>query len=135
LTKGAVIQLHENEKEDIPNLVLQVLSLKPVGSPSAKVTTTGPQRWRLMISDGIHFITAMFSTQLNHLIDEAILQRMCIVRIPNYTINMVGDRRVVVLLAVEVIDSTCTKKIGNPAACDAPVHSARPPLYQLNRPN
>ncbi|KAH9821569.1 hypothetical protein DFH28DRAFT_883097 [Melampsora americana] len=76
----------------------------------------------------------MLSTQLNHLIDEAILQRMCIVRIPNYTINMVGDRRVVVLLAVEVIDSTCTEKIGNPAACDAPAAGAARPAVAKPEP-
>lgn len=134
LTKGAVLKLHEDQKEDIPDLVLQVLSLKPVGVPNARAATAGPQRWRLMISDGTHFITAMLSTQLNHLIDEGSMQRMCIVKLPSYTINMVGDRRVVVLLTVEVIDSTCTEKIGNPVACDAPDGGAARPVTAKSEP-
>ncbi|EGG06226.1 uncharacterized protein MELLADRAFT_87378 [Melampsora larici-populina 98AG31] len=134
LTEGAVLKLHEEQKEDIPDLVLQVLSLKPVGVPNARAATAGPQRWRLMISDGVHFITAMLSTQLNHLIDEGMLQRMCIVKLPSYTINMVGERRVVVLLTVEVIDSTCTKKIGNPTACGAPEDGAARPVVAKPEP-
>ncbi|KAG0151774.1 hypothetical protein CROQUDRAFT_650815 [Cronartium quercuum f. sp. fusiforme G11] len=119
LTQGAVHLLYNEQKNDIPNLTLQVLSLKPVGVPAARAANAGPERWRMMISDGTHFITAMLSTQLNHMILENGIQKFSIIRLTNYTINMVGDRRVVVLLGVELLESVCTAKIGNPIACDS----------------
>lgn len=74
--------------------------------------------YRLMISDGELFTTSMLATQLNHLILEGGCQKFSIIRLTNYTINMVGERRVVVLLNVELVEANYPKKIGAPVSIE-----------------
>ncbi|POW02460.1 hypothetical protein PSHT_12096 [Puccinia striiformis] len=65
------------------------------------------------------FITAMLATQLNHFVQSNQIKKHSILRIPSYTVNVIGTRHVVVLLGVEIVQSDYPDRIGNPTNCDA----------------
>lgn len=116
LTQNAIKRLYEDQNLEIENLTVQVISLKSVGVSNM---ASAPERWRIIISDGQLFITAMLATQLNHFIQSEQIKKHSILRIPSYTVNLIGPRHVVVLLGVEVVQSDYPERIGNPTNCDA----------------
>ncbi|MBW0490241.1 hypothetical protein O181_029956 [Austropuccinia psidii MF-1] len=126
LTPNAIRQLYQDQNVEISNLTVQVVSLKAVGVSNAAAAATAPERWRIIISDGELFITAMLTTQLNHFIQENQIKKNSILRVPAYTVNIIGPRRVVVLLAVEIVQSDYHERIGNPISCDT-LESAQKP--------
>ncbi|PLW06791.1 hypothetical protein PCANC_25350 [Puccinia coronata f. sp. avenae] len=123
LSQNAVKSMFEDQNLEIENLTIQVISLKSVGVSNL---ATAPDRWRIIISDGQMFITAMLATQLNHLVQNSQIKKHSILRIPSYTVNLIGSRHVVVLLAVDVIQSDYPERIGNPVNCDGESKDNKP---------
>ena len=71
--------------------IVQILSIKKVGS-------SGPgqvDRHRLIVSDGGMFQQAMMSTHLNHLVEEGEVQKNTVVKIDNFTCNLVQEKKYV----------------------------------------
>ncbi|EFP82462.1 Replication factor A protein 1 [Puccinia graminis f. sp. tritici] len=116
LTHNAIKRMFEDQNLEIENLTVQVISIKSVGVSNV---SSAPERWRIIISDGQMFITAMLATQLNHFVQENQIKKHSILRVPSYTVNVIGSRHVVVLLGVEVVQSDYPERIGNPVNCDA----------------
>ncbi|KAF6764012.1 hypothetical protein DFP72DRAFT_873992 [Ephemerocybe angulata] len=81
---------------------LQFLSVKKVHGATASGTPNQPppDRYRIILSDGVHFIQAMLATQLNHLILDGQLQR-------NYV-----PCRLIIVLDLKVLGSM--EKLGEP---------------------
>lgn len=54
----------------------------------------------LILSDGDHFVQAMLTTTLNDLVtgDEPAISKFTIVKLPTYAVNVVQNRRCVLLL-------------------------------------
>ena len=67
LSSLEIIEMHNNQTGGQP--LVQVLEVKPISSGGAQA-----QRYRLIISDGQHFMQAMLATQMNHLVAE---QQVC----------------------------------------------------------
>lgn len=131
LTPNAIKSMFENQNLEIENLTVQVISLKSVGVTNV---ASAPERWRIIISDGQMFITAMLATQLNHFVQSGQIKKHSILRIPSYTVNLIGSRHVVVLLGVEVVQSDYPERIGNPVNCDGdPKDNKPPPAALANR--
>lgn len=66
---------------------VQVLSIKAV-NPDAN-----PRRYRLIISDGIHFMQGLLATHLNPLIANGSLQKNDVVILTRFSLNEVQQRR------------------------------------------
>ncbi|KAJ7182582.1 hypothetical protein C8R43DRAFT_911065, partial [Mycena crocata] len=92
---------------------LQLLSVRLVSSNS----TSAIDRFRIIVSDGEHFIQAMLATQLNHLVET--IHKNTIVNITRMTCNFVQDKRLLIILALEVVEHT-EEKIGNPVNLVSP---------------
>lgn len=94
LSKGIVLRLLDTEdtSEELLNSkpVLQILSVKKIGPPPGPNTS---DRYRVIVSDGEHFLQAMLATQLNGLIEDNVFVKNSIVRITQFTCNMVQDKR------------------------------------------
>ncbi|KAK0482537.1 hypothetical protein IW261DRAFT_1468227 [Armillaria novae-zelandiae] len=91
-------------------VTLQVLSTKKV--PQSK----GAQdRYRIILSDGVHYIQAMLATQLNSLVDEEKVTKNTVLLVEKMTCSIVQERRLIVVLEVQVL-GTPAEKIGNPAS-------------------
>lgn len=65
--------------------VIQFLSVKKVGG--------GADRYRLIISDGIHFIQAMLATQCNYMVDNESITRFTVAAIERASCNLVQNKR------------------------------------------
>ncbi|GAA5996274.1 replication factor A subunit protein RFA1 [Rhodotorula paludigena] len=115
LTTGAIKAMYEGGGDDASAVdpILQVLSVKKVNSSGQ-----GQDRYRLILSDGEHFAQAMLTTTLNHLVagEEPQMVRNAIVKLPTYAVNVVQNRRIVIILNVEVLG--VEDKIGNPTTIE-----------------
>ncbi|KAF7363822.1 Replication protein A subunit [Mycena sanguinolenta] len=112
LTAGSCYGLHNAAPEDTSlfeaSHILQVLSVKSVNSPNSNV-----DRYRIIVSDGEHFIQAMLATQLNSLVKEGNIKKNTIVNVTKMTCNFVQDKRLLIILEFEAVEQA-NNKIGNP---------------------
>jgi len=114
LTPDAALTLHSTDAANASDgfqPVFQVLHVK-------KVSGNGPQtdRYRLILSDGAHFIQAMLATQHNHLLESQAVQKNTLVKLTSFALNMVQDRRLVIILGLEPVGQE--DKIGDPKNVD-----------------
>lgn len=95
LTAGICSRLNDlsNIDEDILNSkpTIQFLSFKKV--PPTTGVAANVDRYRIIISDGEHFLQAMLATQLNHLIEKEEIKKHSIVVIEKFSCNLVQDKR------------------------------------------
>nr|XP_002127939.1 replication protein A 70 kDa DNA-binding subunit [Ciona intestinalis] len=110
LTHGAVQALLRGD--EVSNPVLQCLSFKKVQGPNI-------ERIKLALSDGVHsFGTVMLGTNLNHLVNDGILDANSIVRLTHYqSPKMVQNgKKVIICLSLDVVQSgnEVGERIGNP---------------------
>lgn len=93
LTAGIVVRLNNTDNEAATDELynsqptLQLLSFKKV-PPSG-----GSDRYRVIVSDGEHFLQAMLATQLNNLVEEDIIQKGAIGVVEKFTCNLVQGKR------------------------------------------
>lgn len=66
---------------------LQILSTKLI------TQTTGNERYRIIISDGVYFLQAMLATQLNDLVNSEQLVKNTVVVVQRMTTNLVQNKR------------------------------------------
>lgn len=80
------------EVEDLQPTV-QLLSIKKVAN--ARDSST-PDRYRIIVSDGVQFIQAMLATQLNDLVETNQIRRNVIVRLTKFAAQNISAKRWVV---------------------------------------
>jgi len=91
LTSGGVARVYQGDTTGKP--IVQVIDLKVIGTAT---TANNPgRRYRLIISDGVHFQQAMLATQLNTLVTEERLQNLGIIRMEEYVTQVIADKRYV----------------------------------------
>lgn len=71
-----------------PVPVAQCLQIKQM-QPSAQ----GGDRYRLVISDGEHYVQTMLATQANHVVADGKLVRGCMIRVKQYTPNNLKGKK------------------------------------------
>ncbi|KAH9001416.1 replication factor-a protein [Lactarius akahatsu] len=123
LTQGICERLNFGDKDDEylwgTKPTLQFLSIKKVvasaatNSPNNQGAPT-TDRYRIIISDGVHFLQAMLATQLNHLVEEDRIGKNTIALIENMSCQHIMDKRLVILLSLRVLQRDA-QKVGNPA--------------------
>lgn len=97
LTGGICAQLNDPINDNTPLFdsqpTLQLLSFKkvaPTGGPGGAV-----DRYRVIVSDGQHFLQSMLATQLNHIVEEDMVSKGAIAVIEKFTVNFIQGRRYV----------------------------------------
>ncbi|KAL0946802.1 hypothetical protein HGRIS_012973 [Hohenbuehelia grisea] len=119
LTAGVCARLQGDslEESDVfdTHSIVQVLSIKKVGpSPNAAA-----DRYRMIMSDGINFVQAMLGTGLNDLVASNGVGKHTIVRLTRTTCNYVQEKRLIIVLDMEVVANDAPK-IGEPVALNLP---------------
>ncbi|GJJ12350.1 hypothetical protein Clacol_006591 [Clathrus columnatus] len=118
LSSGACLRIMKAPIDDSSTWKLQpnvqFLSIKQVTNPAGQ---GGPDRYRLIISDGTHFIQAMLATQLNHLVENGTIKKLCVAVLEKYTANIVQNKRLIIVMNVRVLGVTA-EKLGNPQSLD-----------------
>ncbi|KAG9265211.1 replication protein A 70 kDa DNA-binding subunit [Astyanax mexicanus] len=110
LSEGAIELLIKGS--EVSNPVLQCVNIRKIDGGS------GPVRFRLMMSDGLHTMSSfMLSTQLNYLAEQSLVAPNCVCTVKRSVTNVLKDGRpVVIILDMEVIKPAdqVGGKIGDP---------------------
>ncbi|PPQ93249.1 hypothetical protein CVT25_015247 [Psilocybe cyanescens] len=129
LSDGSVKLFQNSLPEDVGvfdrEYTLQFLSIKKVGNNANAPISAPPERYRIIISDGQHYMQAMLATQLNELVQENLITKNTIAVIEKLTCNYVQEKRLVIILALRVLEHTADK-IGDPQQiepADQPIDS------------
>lgn len=107
LTTGLYDQLTSSAILPTPRIV-QILQPKPTGPH-------GQERWRVIISDGTHFLQALAVPQLNTLFENGQVGSGSIVRVQRLVVNTIGGRRIPFIYDLEVLLREA-ERIGNPTS-------------------
>jgi len=113
LTSSAIREIVAVGKQE-PNFqpICQIINIKNVTN---KASNSGQQdRYRIIISDGECYIQGMLATQLNPLIESKELQTHNTVRIKQFMVNGVKGKKLVVVLGLDILDTSVNQKIGSP---------------------
>jgi replication factor A1 len=94
LTAGSCELLQNATPEDVDVFntqhVMQFLSIKQVGQQPAGST---PDRYRIIMSDGIHYMQAMLATQLNAMVQENTIGKYTVAILEKLTCNYVQKKK------------------------------------------
>ncbi|GLB34780.1 putative as part of the replication protein A (RPA RP-A), a single-stranded DNA-binding heterotrimeric complex, may play an essential role in DNA replication, recombination and repair [Lyophyllum shimeji] len=130
LTAGSCYRLYNSSPDDEsvfngPHTV-QFLSIKKVnaGNPG------GVDRYRIIMSDGINFLQAMLATQLNSMVNDQTIGKHTVAVIEKLTCNYVQEKRLIIILAIRVLETTA-EKIGDPKPL---TEAAEPPKSGVSTP-
>ncbi|KAL6619660.1 hypothetical protein ACP70R_034799 [Stipagrostis hirtigluma subsp. patula] len=111
LSRGAVARLAEG----LPlRPVLQVAEVARVAGGS---TAAGAERYRILLSDGVHSQQGFLASSLNHLVSGGALRRGTVVRLLDYICSFVQGRRFIIVIQLEILQ-TEHALIGSPISYD-----------------
>ncbi|XP_078445823.1 replication protein A 70 kDa DNA-binding subunit A-like [Wolffia australiana] len=111
LTRAAIADITNGAAEGMKP-VLQVADLKLV--QTVQNTT---ERFRMVLSDGVHAQQAMLATQMNAMVKSGQLQKGSIVQLNEFICNLIQNRKIIIVLSLEVIMEKCNP-IGEPRIYD-----------------
>lgn len=87
LSEGAIREIRLSGEPSVVEPVVQALSVKKVGGSGGN-----GDRYRAIVSDGQTFQQAMLATHLNPLADSGELGRYTIMKLVEYSVNLVKER-------------------------------------------
>jgi replication factor A1 len=125
LTPNCISILYNGGKVDAPTV--QVIDIKKIGNNNPTTVTAGSgsgnvpggERYRFIISDGSYYMQAMLSTSLIDLVVSKEIEITGVVKLKEYICNAVQNRKVIIILSVEILSKQFDKKIGNPINIEA----------------
>ena len=149
LSEGICQRLNSGDSDDeslwSSKPTLQFLSIKKVVPATNPGTTNNANattdRYRIIISDGLHFLQAMLATQLNYLVEDDRIGKNTIALIDSMSCQNILDKRfvsqlsssfqrshdgnrLVILLGIRVLQRDA-QKVGNPAPLAIPPPQAK----------
>ena len=138
LTPGGVAKLLQPKDPSQPRntgetIVVQAIHIKSISSPQSK-------RFRIVISDGQHYVQSMMSAQMNALVAEGTLQEFGLLAIQDHMFNDIQGKTIVIVLNAHVLSEQPGHKIGTPTPfAGATTTNAAPvpaqPLYNSTNNN
>ncbi|XP_057519030.1 replication protein A 70 kDa DNA-binding subunit A-like [Amaranthus tricolor] len=108
LTEGAIEAICNGDNDLKP--VLQVADIRLVNTQNPSSAT---ERYRLLLSDGLHLQQGMLATQRNELVKSGVLQKGSIVRLLQSVCNVIQGRTIIIIIELEVVQEICPT-IGEP---------------------
>ncbi|ODO10082.1 hypothetical protein I350_02308 [Cryptococcus amylolentus CBS 6273] len=121
LTKGFAVRATTlDDPSECFGAVLQVLNVKRISAGSESAI----DRFRAIVSDGDHFCQAMLATQLNHFVEEKLVDKHTLIKVNNFSVNNVANRKLLIILDMEVVPGGGDEKIGSPVSIEGPSKSA-----------
>jgi|SRR5271156_631586 len=99
VTPNVLRAIYDSDGHPVPGIaqqpVLQVLAIRSITSQPPQPNQT--ERWRVVFSDGTFFIQSMLATQLNPLITNNEIVKGGLVRVLQYTMNKMKDKKYIPL--------------------------------------
>jgi len=89
---------------------VQVIHLKKIDNKGG-----GDERWKVILSDGTHFLSGMCATQLNSLVHNGTISQHCILQVNEFIVNTMGSgQKICILLGAEQVGPNPGDRIGAP---------------------
>ncbi|KAL7609446.1 hypothetical protein Lser_V15G10552 [Lactuca serriola] len=110
LTEGAIAMLSSGEWQPADvKPVLQVIELRGIPSQTSSAVSGGekPERYGLMLSDGLFFQKAVVATHRNSMVRSQQMQKGSVVQLREYVCNFIRDRPIFIIIDLDVIIGTC----------------------------
>ncbi|PHT58649.1 Replication protein A 70 kDa DNA-binding subunit C [Capsicum baccatum] len=109
LTDGAVERLSIGEWDaDEFKPVLQIVDVRLVTTQA-----NNAERYRLLISDGVHHQQGMLATQKNDLIRSQNIQKGSIIQLKEFVRNVIRGRVIIIIIELDILYQSCDQ-IGDP---------------------
>jgi replication factor A1 len=90
LTPGAVAAISEHAGgEGTIKPVLQVMDVRPVNTTQ----NAASERFRMLLSDGVHTMQSMLATAENHWVKDGAIVRGAIIHLQEFTCSTIHTRR------------------------------------------
>lgn len=90
LTQNAITSLYSSNPHPSP-LLVQIINIKKLTPPQP--APNGPDRFRLILSDGEYYCQGMVASQMNHIILQPNAQKHALIYINKYVLNTVQGRK------------------------------------------
>ncbi|XP_062219115.1 replication protein A 70 kDa DNA-binding subunit C-like [Phragmites australis] len=123
LTPGAVQAIADGMGPSAIQPVLQVAEVRPItstkrGPAGAKPDPNSSERFRMMLSDGVHAQQAMLATAYNPLVRDGTLRVGTIVHLNEFICNTIQGKRIIIVVKLEILQGECAT-IGSPKNYEA----------------
>lgn len=127
LTKGCVAKYNSGAK--VENGVLQCFQVRKIeGKPGTQT------RYKLTVSDGQFYMSAMLTTANNYLVEENKLGNGTILRVNEYLLQPIADQRKILILMQLNIIKTNAPRIGEPKSFSESAGAAAPQAAAAQAP-
>ncbi|KTW28781.1 hypothetical protein T552_01411 [Pneumocystis carinii B80] len=94
--------------------IFQVLQVRKLTSVS-----NGVERYRIVLSDSIHYVQSMLASQKNELVVSGKLQKGAIVQLIQFSVNMMKERKIIIIINLNILEQYgILPKIGAPASLE-----------------
>ncbi|KAG5438065.1 hypothetical protein PCANB_000412 [Pneumocystis canis] len=96
--------------------IFQVLQVRKLTS-----INNGIERYRVVLSDSIHYAQSMLASQKNELVTSGKLHKGAIVELIQFSVNMMKERKIIIIINLNVLEQYgILPKIGTPTSLEAP---------------
>ncbi|RCV15552.1 hypothetical protein SETIT_3G065300v2 [Setaria italica] len=130
LTPGGVVAVSNHaDGEGTLQPVLQVVDVRRVTQKNQNPSAS--ERYRMVLSDGVHALQSMLATAENHHIRDGTIQKGSIIHLQEFTCSTIHNRRIIIIIKLEVLQSECDI-IGNSKPYEVNVPTEQPPNLLAN---
>ncbi|KAG2229080.1 putative replication factor-A protein 1 [Thamnidium elegans] len=121
LTSGAIKVLYDDNKDSplYRDPIVQIINIKPVA-------VAGGTRYRVILSDGAHFMQAMLAASHTGIVEDQSLKRNSIICLKESVCNILQNRKILIVLNIEVVVSDVDAKIGAPVTLEGNATASKP---------
>ncbi|KAI0527676.1 hypothetical protein KFK09_003281 [Dendrobium nobile] len=97
LTSGAIAKISQGLGDKLQP-VLQVVEIRLVNTQQSSA-----ERYRMLLSDGVHHQQGMLATQMNGIVKSGQLQKGSIVQLSEFICNTIQSRRIIIIISLQVL--------------------------------
>ncbi|OVA18441.1 zinc finger protein [Macleaya cordata] len=104
LTNNAIAMICNGEFQgDDAKPVVQVADIKLLSAGQQN----GTERYRMLLSDGMHLQQGMLATQMNSLVHSGKLQKGSVVQLSQFVSQVIQNRKIIIIIELNVILEKC----------------------------
>ncbi|KAI8884645.1 putative replication factor-A protein 1 [Backusella circina FSU 941] len=113
VTAGSIKALYNGEKDTplVNSPLVQIINIK-------SIPATSGTRYRAIISDGVHFMQAMLASHHAGIVEDGSLKRLSVIRLNESVCNELQNRKILIILNMEIVNADVDAKIGNPSTLE-----------------